>query len=80
MKECLFNTYSNNIAAYCRLHSCSLTVKQLKCKNCLGKQCWHFVKNEEHPYWLQREVVKQRRKNRKQMINAYVSAYKCENC
>ena len=74
MKECLFNTQSNNVVAHCRLHHCSMTVKQMKCKNCLQKQCRHFVRNEEHQYWRQKELVKQKRKNRKQMINSYATA------
>lgn len=74
MKECLFNTSSNNVAAYCRYHHCSITVKQMKCKECLNKQCRHLVKNEEHQYWRQREFVKQKRKNRRQMINDYVAS------
>lgn len=73
MKECLFNSESNNCCAYCRHHGCNMTAKQMKAKNCLGKQCWHLVKNEEHPYWTQRAVMKQKRKDRKQMINDYVS-------
>ena len=73
MKECLFNTHSNNCCAYCKLHRCSMTVKQMKAKNCLQKQCWHLVKNEGHQYWKQREAVKQKRKERKDMINIYVA-------
>ena len=73
MKECLFGTCSNNVAAYCRLHRRNMTVKQMRCKNCLQKECWHLVKNEEHQYWRQRELIKQKRKNRKQMLNDYVA-------
>ena len=51
-----------------------MTVKQMKAKNCLQKQCWHLVKHEEHPYWRQRDNTKQKRKNRKQMINDYVNS------
>ena len=69
MKTCLYNTQSNNVAAYCRHHNCSMTVKQIKCKNCLQKQCWYLVKNEEHDWWRQREATKQKRKERKQAIN-----------
>lgn len=72
MKGCLFGTNSNNVAAYCRLHQCGITVKQMKCKNCLQKQCWHLVKNETHQYWRQRELTKQKRRNRKQMIDNYI--------
>ena len=69
MKECLFHSESNNVAAYCQLHRCGITVKQMRCKNCLQKECRHLVKNEEHQYWRQREVIKQKRKNRKEAIN-----------
>jgi len=51
-----------------------MTVKQMKAKNCLQKQCWHLAKNEEHPYWRQRDNTKQKRKNRKQAINDYVNS------
>ena len=73
MQECLFNSYSNNCCAYCRHHRCSMTVKQMKAKGCLQKQCWYLVKNEQHAYWRQREVTKQKRKDRKEMINMYVA-------
>ena len=73
--ECLYNTHSENVVAYCRYHKCAMTVKQMKCKNCLGKQCYHLVKNEQHVYWKQREATKQKRKNRKQAINDYVNSF-----
>ena len=73
MALCLFNSFSNNVAAYCRYHHASITVKQMKCKNCLQKECGHLVKNEEHQYWRQREVLKQKRKERKSRINGYIS-------
>lgn len=69
MKTCLFNTYSDNVAGYCKLHHCSMTVKQMRGKECLAKQCWHLVKNEEHQYWRQRELKKQKRKARKEHAN-----------
>ena len=72
MKECMFNSYSNNCCAYCRHHHCSMTVKQMKAKGCLQKQCWYLVKNEEHTYWQQREATKQKRKDRRYMLNMYV--------
>lgn len=73
MKECLFNTYSDNCCAYCRHHRCSMTVKQMRAKGCLQKQCRYFIKNEEHPYWKQRAKAKQKRKDRKEMINSYLN-------
>ena len=72
MKECLFNSYSDNCCAYCKHHHCSMTVKQMKAKGCLQKQCWHLMKNEKHQYWTQREAMKQKRIDRKKAINDYV--------
>lgn len=68
MKEkqmCMFNTESSNVAGYCKLHECSMTVKQIRCKQCLQKQCWHLEKNYDHKWWAQREERKQLRKARK---------------
>ena len=65
----LYNCYSDNCCAYCKLHHCSMTVKQMKSKEYLQKQCWHLVKNEEHAYWKQRETMKQKRKDRKDRMN-----------
>ena len=75
MEACLFNTCSNNVAAYCKYHHCGMTVKQMRCKNCLGKNCWYLEKNDAHQYWKQREVTKQKRKDRKQAIEEYVSKF-----
>ena len=50
MQKTLFGTYSDNCCGYCELHQCALTVKQLRAKECLGKECWHLKKNEEHMY------------------------------
>ena len=75
MTTCLFNTSSDNVAAYCKHHHCGMTVKQMKAKNCLGKQCHYLVKNEEHQYWRQREITKQKRKDIKKAIDAYVAQF-----
>ena len=69
MKQTLYNGCSDNCCAYCKLHHCSMTVKQMRMKECLQKQCWHLDKNEDHPYWRQRAVVKEKRKARKNRIN-----------
>lgn len=69
MSYTLFNCVSDNCCAYCKLHHCSMTVKQMKAKECLQKQCWHLQKNEDHQYWRQRESMKQKRKDRKERIN-----------
>ena len=75
MRECLFNTNSDNVAAYCRHHRCYMTVKQMRCKDCLKKQCHYLVKNEDHQYWKQREMTKQKRQDRKRRINEYVNQF-----
>ena len=69
--ECLFNTHSENVAAYCIHHRCSMTVRQMRTKECLRKQCRHLQKNEQHQYWKQREVTKTRRKQRKEKLDSY---------
>lgn len=71
--ECLFHTESNNVAAYCKHHHCGITVKQMKAKKCLQKQCNYFVKNEQHDHWRQREWIKHQRKVKKNVINAYLN-------
>ena len=73
--ECLYNTSSDNVVAYCKYHHCGMTVKQMRCKNCLGKQCRHLQKNEEHQFWHQRDVMKQKRKDRKKAIYEYVNKF-----
>ena len=70
--ECLYGCKSNNICAYCKHHAVGLTVKQMRHKGCLQKQCWYLQKNEQHDWWRQREVIKQKRKNRKEAIEKMV--------
>jgi hypothetical protein len=55
----------NRACAFCAHHHCYLTVKQVRQHNCLGKQCWYLKKNENHDWWRQREVMKQKRKQKK---------------
>lgn len=64
-KLTLHNTQSKNIAAYCRLHECHLTVKQIREHECLAKNCWHLVKDEEHPWWRYRENIKRIKKEKR---------------
>jgi hypothetical protein len=79
--ECLYNTHSDNIAGYCHnpKHPYAMTWGQIKCKNCLGKQCKHFEKEESHQIWHQKEVKKQKRKKRKERLNNYVNSIKGQN-
>lgn len=71
MNKTLYNCYSDNCCGYCSLHMCSVTVKQLKKKECLKKQCHYLRKNESHDYWRQREWLKQKKKERKAKLQAY---------
>ena len=68
MKTCLYNTHSDNVAAWCKLHHCCLTVKQIRKRECLKKQCWYLKRNEDHDWWRQRDVMKQKRKERKGVV------------
>lgn len=63
MEKIIFGGRPNNPATYCKLHCGSLTVKEMKRKGCLGKQCRHLQKNEQHEYWRQRELAKARKKS-----------------
>lgn len=62
--EVLYGTCSENCAGYCHLHGTGLTVKQIRNKDCLAKNCWHLEK-KEHEWWSQRERTKAKRKSRK---------------
>lgn len=66
--EVLYGTCSENCAGYCRKHACGLTVKQIRNRECLAKNCWHLQKNESHEWWEQRNRTKARRKIRKENI------------
>lgn len=66
--ETLYGGCSENCAGYCKRHNCGMTVRQIKSRNCLGKQCYYLVKNEDHAWWAQRERTKQKRKNRKEEL------------
>ena len=66
--ETLYGGCSEKCAGYCKRHNCGMTVRQIKSRNCLGKQCYYLVKNEDHAWWAQRERTKQKRKNRKEEL------------
>ena len=68
MKQCLFNTQSDNVVAFCKYHNCYMTVRQMNRKECQQKQCKDFVKKEGHQYWHQQEVKKKKRKARKEKL------------
>lgn len=68
MHKTLYGSYSDNCCAYCKHHNCYLTVKQVKQHDCLKKQCWYFFKNIDHPWWKQRDVIKEKKKRKKQAL------------
>ena len=57
---------STKIVAFCKLHKCTLTTKQLKNRKCLSKGCFHLHKYENHTWWKYREFIKKSRKEKKQ--------------
>lgn len=65
MKKTIYGGLVENPAAYCNLHHGSMTVKEIRKRECLKKQCWHLQKNEEHEYWRQRAVQKAKKVNSK---------------
>ena len=44
MQKTLYNGCSDNCCAWCSLHRCSMTFRQVRAKDCLNKQCRHLVK------------------------------------
>lgn len=64
-RKTLFRGKSTNLCGWCYFHKAGMTVRQMKLKKCLVKQCNAFQKFPEHPYWKQREFIKQQRKKRK---------------
>lgn len=63
--NCLYGTESDNVCAYCKRHQKGLTVRQVRKKECLKKNCWYLVKYEQHEWWNQRRLTKERRKANK---------------
>ena len=76
--ETLYGSCSENCAGFCRRHNCNMTVKQIRGRECLKKNCWYLIKNEDHEWWQQRERTKQKRKNRKAEIENMCRMYNVE--
>lgn len=66
----LYGGVSQNCCGYCRLHGCGVTVKQLRKKECLQKQCFHLRRYAEHDFWRERERVHQLRLARRARLAA----------
>ena len=60
MEKTIYGGKPNNPVGYCCLHCGLLTVKEMKRKNCLGKQCRHLKRFEDHEYWRQRRIAKEK--------------------
>lgn len=67
----LYGSYidQSKMVGYCKYHRAALTVRTLKCHECLNKQCNALQKCEEHDYWRQRARKKELRKTRKERLN-----------
>lgn len=66
----LYGSYVNKskVVGYCKYHRAALTVRTLKCHECLNKQCNALQKCEEHDYWRQRAQKKEWRMARKEKV------------
>jgi hypothetical protein len=53
--ETIFGGSVKMPAGFCAHHDGALTVHQIRKKECLDKCCYHFSRNEAHPWWEQRE-------------------------
>lgn len=68
VRRTLYGSSSANTCAYCAIHKCSLTPRQMENKKCLSKHCTALVRAEDHPFWGQREARKAKRLERKQRL------------
>lgn len=69
MLQGLYNTEiaESRAVGYCKKHRCYVTSTQIKRKECLNKQCY-YLKKRQHEYWKQRELIKEKRRNRKEKL------------
>ena len=65
MRRTLFDCYSSNLCAWCHYHHAGVTVRQMRKKKCLARQCGALEKYSEHPFWEYRENIKRIKKERK---------------
>ena len=64
-RACTLGGPREKVIGYCHLHKCRITVRQMKARQCLQKQCGRLQRYEEHPYWVQRAKQKAEKKERK---------------
>lgn len=63
----------NKACGFCIRHDCYLTVKMLRQHDCLQKQCYHLIKNDNHSWWKQRAMTKAKRQGRKNRIKGIIN-------
>ena len=68
VRRTLYGSSSANTCAYCAIHKCSLTPRQMENKKCLAKHCTALVRAKDHPFWGLREERKAKRLERKQRL------------
>ena len=61
----------NRAVGYCHFHKAALTVKTMKCKECLRKQCDALERYGDHDFWRQHAQKKVMKKAKKQILNSY---------
>lgn len=69
----------SNCCGYCKLKHKYLTVRQMKTKQCLGKQCNALAKIEEHPFWKYRDQKLKQKKISRQAFNLSISKKSLED-
>ena len=57
---------SQNPVAYCAYHKMTLSVNQMKAKECLSKNCNRLVR-KEHDYWIQYDKQIEKKKQIKEL-------------
>lgn len=62
--ECQLGT--KHPAGYCKLHKSTMSVKQIKNRQCLRKQCRHLRKIKTHSWWEQRKQISYKKHNKAQ--------------
>lgn len=63
----LQGSWVKNPPAYCKLHHCHLSMKNMRKRRCIEKKCYHMRKLD-HPFWEYREDLKRKRKARKEAM------------
>ena len=74
MKPVFWNTKSDNVCAFCKKHGLWMTPRQMARRNCICRNCDALSPLPDHPVWIARAVRKERRKLRKESLEARYAA------